>query len=185
MNITKNMVAKSDNPFAYKTFSVKGPGIFFDGKARDEWGLDTKMVSYPVFFGRFGKMDEVAEPLHKNPEAYSAYLNTLRTTYQKEHPTGKTWAEQQAIQQKEKAEQQKKKQAAEAQAELEKLAKQEQKDKADFMKKLQLIPDRGLVEMVEQLQREKVKSDVAPTILKGIETALQRIEEEQTRRKTL
>ncbi|MDR0608269.1 MAG: hypothetical protein LBG52_08275 [Candidatus Peribacteria bacterium] len=70
--------------------------MFFNGKKRNEWGLDTKMVSYPMFFGWFGTMDQVAKPLYDHPKEYSAYLNTLRNTYQKQHPTGKTWAEQQA-----------------------------------------------------------------------------------------
>jgi hypothetical protein len=35
------------------------------------------MLSYGTLFGRFGKMDDVSEIIHKNPEVYSDYLNHL------------------------------------------------------------------------------------------------------------
>lgn len=87
LNITKDFSTHNPNPFEFRSIlsslqlksniPTSWSGIYFDGKTWDEWGLDTQLVSYWSFFGRFGKMDNVSEVIHKHPEVYSNYLNIL------------------------------------------------------------------------------------------------------------
>ena len=87
MNITKDVPTTNSAPFKFRSLwttlrlqtwlPMTGSGIYFDDKKWNEWGLDTQMVSYGSFFGWFGKMDDVSELIHRNPEVYSDYLNYL------------------------------------------------------------------------------------------------------------